>query len=268
MQRYSVLKLYTGYGRVQAIVKRFVQVKRFKLQFGMNKMSYRFSGAVCLLSLMMSLPSFGENTFQVKKQDPLTMKLDDRTLGASYDVLGLKLGMSAAETKRILLERFHVPDNPFGKKGYHAAPGRPRYVPGRAYVEQIILHDYDNEGRGTYILCKFAEVFPGEGKGPEMLYSIQYDPGLIHDPDIQAFIDQVHKKFGKPNLEGNSLAVWGDPAHTDPIAFGIAGLPYLELVPTPTPGSGNGYSLNLWNQEIPQHMEALFISKKTITAPI
>ncbi len=193
------------------------------------------------------------------------MKLDDRTLGASYDVLGLKLGMDAAEAKKILLERFHVPEKSLVGKGYSVDTEGGRYVPGKPHVRQIILRD-DNEGRKTTIFCKFAEVFPGQGKGPEMLYSIQYDPGLIHDPDVQAFIDQVHKKFGKPNLESDSLAVWGDSAYSDPIAFGIAGLPYLEL--TPTPGAAHGYSLSLWNLEISQHMEALFISKKTTAAPI
>ena len=236
------------------------------LQFGMGNARYRFKGAVCLLSLAISASSFGENIFKIKKQDPLTMKLDDRTLGASYDILGLKLGMSAVEIKRILVAKFHVPEKSFAKKGYTVYPEKGRYVPGRTYIEHLVLNDVDSEGRTTSIFCKFAEVYPGQGEGPEMLYSVQYDPGLIHDPDIQAFIDRVHTKFGKPNLETPSLAVWGDPAYSDPTAFNIAGLPYLEL--TPTPGAGHGYDLSLWNLEIPQHMEALFTAKRTSNAPI
>ncbi len=228
-----------------------------------------------LLVFLLCMVSFGHSAPLARlpqNVDLLTLKLDDKVLGSRYDVLGLKLGMNADEARRILGSRFHVKESTLSTQGYTSYRETSGFVPGRQYTQRIVLAV---TGIGN-IVCEFADLPPGEGKGPELLWNISYTALLSHTPDEQAFIDSVHQKFGKPQEETESEAVWGEAvvtgASADLRALQLNYLPDIlskSRLPALTLSKArDGWNIDLSNRAIPMHTDAVFKAMKTSTPPI
>ena len=75
-----------------------------------------------------------------------------------YEVLGLKLGLTAKEAESAITARFHISP---GQRGYGISQGVPAFVPGRPFVSGI----YVQVGE-VKLELDFTETVSGEGKGP------------------------------------------------------------------------------------------------------
>ena len=176
-----------------------------------------------------------------------------------YDILGLRLNMTAAEAQQILAERLNAKPK---QEGYLIFAGNPRYVVNRRYTSGISFKPL-GPNSGVWKVpeldlgLNFAEVYPGEGKGPEALWNIEYGPRLETDASKKDFMKSVLDKFGRPTaiLNGNTY-YWADRDYGAPLYFDTANVPVLQL-DTFKP------HLKLSNFGIQKHMEDVYNSQLT-----
>ncbi len=175
-----------------------------------------------------------------------------------YDILGLRLNMTAVETQQILAQRLHAKPK---QEGYLIIAGNPRYVPHRPYTTAISFEPLGpNSGSWKVpelnLGLNFAEVYPGEGKGPETLWNIEYEPRLDTEASKKEFVKSVLDKFGKPTANVfNSEYIWADKDYGSELAFDSANVPVLRLTP-----AGNPH-LKLSNPGIRTRMEEMYNSQ-------
>jgi hypothetical protein len=175
-----------------------------------------------------------------------------------YDILGLRLNMTAAEAQQILAQRLHTKPK---QEGYLIIAGNPRYVVNRPYTSAISFKPL-GPNSGVWKVpelnlgLNFAEVCPGEGKGPETLWNIEYEPRLDTDASKKDFVKSVLDKFGKPTtIFDNERYVWADKDYGNPLYFDSANVPVLQLN-TIKP------HLKLSNFGIQKHMEEVYNSSQ------
>jgi hypothetical protein len=161
----------------------------------------------------------------------------------SYDILGLKLGMTAREAEADLQQQLKILPAP-APDGYPVDVTPKRYQRQGTFVDEVVISNSQLE-----LILTFAEVYPGKGTGPESLYRIMYTPKPLSGPDKQDFVDRALAKFGPPTLVVNATTdLWADrPFRTEREAL-LAGVPVLEL-DTETP------RLKLVNESIRRKME-------------
>ena len=175
---------------------------------------------------------------------------------SKYDILGLKLGMTAKEALDVVAEKFHIPAAE-RKRLLSISPGNPRFVPGRAFAANAGYHT-----NTVSLAMTFVEVPTGEGRGPEMLWNIVYQPILQTNADKKAFVAEVEQKFGQAvEVDAGQEYYWADQNYKYSLNYMNSGKPYLHLT---------SYlpSLTLSSPGIQAHMQAVFNSKKTTVAPI
>ena len=140
-----------------------------------------------------------------------------------YEILGLRLNMTAAEAQQILAQRLNAKPK---QEGYLIIAGNPRYVVNRAFTSAISFEPL-GPNSGAWKLpdlnlgLNFAEVCPGEGKGPETLWNIEYEPRLDTDASKKDFVKSVLDKFGKPTaiLDKTDTYYWADKDYGAQLAF-------------------------------------------------
>jgi hypothetical protein len=97
-----------------------------------------------------------------------------------YEILGLRLNLTAAEAQQTLAQRLNAKPK---QEGYLIISGNPRYVVNRPFTSAISFEPL-GPNSGVWKVpelnlgLNFAEVCPGEGKGPETLWNIEYEPRL------------------------------------------------------------------------------------------
>lgn len=180
--------------------------------------------------------------------------------GASYDILGLKVGMTAAEAEKVLYPLTHTsPPPPTGTEwklgGYLVDSHMPK-IGGEGYPVSLIAY------RDLKLFLTFVEVPRGEAKGPEMLWEINYKPELqTPDPlkptkeSIAALQQRLTQKFGQPFFI-YSDAVWSREQLKTEYLYKKSGLTYLLLET-----SGD---LTLTNPVLGSHMREVFSSRKPL----
>jgi len=175
-----------------------------------------------------------------------------------YDILGLRLNMTAAEAQQLLEQRLHAKPK---QEGYLIIPGTPRYVANRPYTSGISFQPL-GPSSGVWkvpdlaLRLNFAEVCPGGGKGPETLWNIEYEPRLESEASKKDFVNSVLQKFGKPTtIFDNQTYFWADKDYGGaPMYFDLANVPVLQLN-TLTP------HLKLSNPGIRKYMEEMYNSQ-------
>ncbi len=180
--------------------------------------------------------------------------------GASYDILGLKLGMTAAEAEKVLYPLTHtLPPPPTGtewKLGGYLVDSHAPKIGGEGYPVSLIAY------RDLKLFLTFVEVPRGEAKGSEMLWQITYKPEL-RTPDplkptkeaVAALQQRLTQKFGQPYFI-YSDAVWSREQLKTEYLYKKSGLTYLILET-----SGD---LTLANPVLESHMREVFSSRKPV----
>ena len=177
-----------------------------------------------------------------------------------YDILGLRLNMTAAEAHQILAQRLHAKPK---QEGYRITAGHPQYAPNRPFTSAISFEPLGpnsgvSKGPDLNLRLNFAEVYSGEGKGPEALWNIEYEPRLDTETSKNDFVKSVLDKFGKPTANVfNSEYIWADKDYGSELAFDSANVPVLRLTP-----AGNPH-LKLSNPGIRSHMEEMYNSQRS-----
>lgn len=117
---------------------------------------------------------------------------------ATFDIVSLKLGMTAKEADAALAARF-----PAMQKGY-PMPADAQFTPGRKYTSAV--------SRSTdqfTVLLNSAETYPYDPTRPEQLTGIFYTPVTPSEADRQRFREAVLSKYGQPYREVKGIsAAW------------------------------------------------------------
>jgi len=208
------------------------------------------AGATASPQLQQRAPSSAAQAQRYDAKEPL-----DSSLNAKYDILGLRLGMTAKEALDVLAERFHIAPAD-RKRLLNVDAGNPQFVPGRAFTAAAMYRTSTIE-----VSMNFTEVPSGEGPGPEMLWNIVYKPILQTEADKKAFVEQVKQKFGEPVHVDIQEYYWSDHNYGAPLDYMQSGKPYVHLT---------SYlpSVQLSNSGIADHMKAVFNEQKTTVAPL
>jgi hypothetical protein len=207
-----------------------------------------------------------KTSLQLSRREMLALSsilLGPKALAAeaqAYDILGLQLNMTAAEAQQILAQRLHAKPK---QDGYRIFAGNPQYVPNRPYTTAISFEPLGPNSGGwkapeLNLGLNFAEVYPGEGKGPETLWNIEYEPRLDSEASKKDFVQSVIDKFGKPTANVfNSEYIWADKDYGSELAFDSANVPVLRLTPAGNP------RLKLSNPGIRTRMEKIYNSQRS-----
>ena len=182
-----------------------------------------------------SLAAFGQKTEAV----------DDHN-SYSYDILGLKLGMTAEEAGVAI--RDHLKLTPgLLPEGYRVDSTPRKYQDGGTFVDEFVISKPQME-----VVGNFVEVFPGMGSGAESLYRISYTPRPMTSEDKRDFVNRVLAKFGRPTVVRRDASyLWlAPPYHSEKEAL-AAGGPVLDL-------DTETLKLTLSNVGIRQKMEDAF----------
>lgn len=117
---------------------------------------------------------------------------------ATFDIVSLRLGMTAKEADAALAARF-----PAMQKGY-PMPSNAQFTPGQKYTAAVSR----NTEQFT-VLLNFAETYPFDPTRPEQLTGIFYTPVTPSEADRQQFRESVFAKYGQPYREVKGIsAVW------------------------------------------------------------
>jgi hypothetical protein len=173
-------------------------------------------------------------------------------LPCNFDILGLKLGMSAQEAQSAIRQHLNItPESSPDSYKIHSTPRR--YQSGGNFVDDFVI----SNGRMELIL-DFTEVYPGQGGGPESLYWISYTLVQTSPADKDNFVERVLARYGHPVFVANQEQdFWSDRPYQSADAALRAGVPVLELdVSVP--------KLILTNQSIRQKMEKAFTELQRI----
>jgi hypothetical protein len=163
-----------------------------------------------------------------------------------YDILGLKLGMTAQEAEAAIRQRLNItPES--SPASYKVSSTPRRYQPAGTFVDAFVISNAKIE-----LVLDFTEVYPGQGTGSESLYWISYTPIRTSPADRENFVDRVLARYGHPIFVGNQEQdFWANRSYPSAAAALQAGVPVLELdVSVP--------KLILSNESIRQRMEKAF----------
>ncbi len=128
-----------------------------------------------------------------------------QTAIGKYEVLGLRLVLTAKEAESEIAVRLHISP---GQRGYMVLQGVPTFVPGRPYVSGLSVQVGE-----VSLGLDFAEVVPGEGKGSEVLWHVDYTPVLQSDAEKKAFVARVVEKYGDPTkMSAKQEYFWAERA--------------------------------------------------------
>ncbi len=169
-----------------------------------------------------------------------------------YDILGLKLGMTAQEAEAVIRQRLNItPESSSGSYKMNSTPRR--YQPNGTFVDEFVISNAKIE-----LVLDFTEVYPGQGAGPESLYWISYTPIRTSPADRENFVDRVLARYGRPVFSCNQEEeFWANRPYPSANAALRAGVPILEL-DTSVP------KLILSDQSIRQKMEKAFTELQQI----
>jgi hypothetical protein len=161
---------------------------------------------------------------------------------SEFDILGLKLEMTAQQAAATIQQRLKLPSESI------KMDSTPRHYQGNGtFVDDCVISSSDIE-----LVLIFTEVFPGQGTGPESLYFISYTPKSMFAEDREEFANLVVAKFGAPTATLNHThCIWVLPPHKSREAALRAGSPLLEL-------DRSTATLSLWNPAIRRRMEDAF----------
>lgn len=163
-----------------------------------------------------------------------------------YDILGVKLGMTAQEAEAAIRQRLNItPESSPGSYRINSTPRR--YQPNGTFVDALVISNEKIE-----LVLDFAEVYPGQGTGSESVYWVSYTPIRTSPADRENFVDRVLARYGHPIFVLNQEQdFWADRPYPSAIAALRAGVPVLELdISAP--------KLILSNESIRQKMEKAF----------
>ena len=169
-----------------------------------------------------------------------------------YEILGLKLGMSAQEAEAAIRQHLNItPESSPDSYKIHSTPRR--YQPAGTFVDDFVISTAKIE-----LILDFTEVYPGQGAGSESLYWISYTPIQTSPADRENFVQRVLARYGHPVFVCNpEQEFWADRPYQSANAALQAGVPVLELdVSIP--------KLILTNQSIRQKMERAFTELQQI----
>lgn len=170
----------------------------------------------------------------------------------NYDILGLKLGMSAQEAQSAIRDHLNItPES--SPDSYKIHPTPRRYQATGTFVDDFVISNARME-----LILDFAEVYPGQGKSPESLYWISYTPVQTSSIDKDNFVERVLARYGHPVfVASQEQDFWSDHPYQSADAALRAGVPILELdVAVP--------KLILTDQSIRQKMEKAFTERERI----
>jgi hypothetical protein len=159
-----------------------------------------------------------------------------------YDILGLKLEMTAQEATAAIQQHLKLSSDNF------RMDSTPRhYQDNGTFVDDCVISTSDLE-----LVLNFAEVFPGQGTGPEALYFISYSPKSSSVEDKEDFVNRVFLKFGPATVtRGQTRCVWVSRPYKSKEGALRAGSPVLEL-------DRSAPTLSLSNPAIRRRMEDAF----------
>ncbi len=169
-----------------------------------------------------------------------------------YDILGLKLGMTAQEAEAAIRQRLKV--TPESSPASYKITSTPRrYQPNGTFVDALVVSNSRIE-----LVLDFTEVYPGQGSGSESLYWISYTPIRTSVADREDFVDRALTRYGRPVFVLNEEQdFWANRPYPSAAAALWAGVPVLELdVSVP--------KLILSNESIRQKMEKAFTELQQI----
>jgi hypothetical protein len=163
--------------------------------------------------------------------------------GLEFDILDLKLEMTAQQAAAAIQQRLKLPSDSI------KMDSTPRhYQDHGTFVDECVISNSDIE-----LVLIFAEVFPGQGTGPETLDFISYTPKSLFAEDKEEFANRVLAKFGAPTATTRNRmhCIWVPRPYKSKEEALRAGSPVLELErSTPT--------LSLSNPAIRRRMEDAF----------
>ncbi len=171
---------------------------------------------------------------------------------SDYDILGLKLGMTAQEAEAAIQQHLGMTPGP-SPDAYRINSTPRRYQATGTFVDEFVISNPKLE-----LIVDFAEVFPGKGAGSESLYWVSYTPRRISPDDRDDFVSRVLARFGRPTFVLNQVQdFWADRPYRSAKEALRAGVPVLELdVSIP--------KLILSDESIRQKMEKAFVETKKI----
>lgn len=168
---------------------------------------------------------------------------------ATFDILTLKLGMTAKEAAAAISAR--IP----GIQPAYPNPADAQFTPGHKYTSAAL---YSSARFKT--LLTFTETYPFDATRPEQLTTINYEAVASTDADRQQFRDSIMTKYGQPYREVKGLsALWcdkGTSLGSGPVAC-APDVPVLQL-------KGNELILG---DSGPSHRERAAWNAQTTTAP-
>jgi hypothetical protein len=169
------------------------------------------------------------------------------TLG-EYDILGLKLEMTAQEAAAAIQQHLKLSSDNL------RMDSTPRHYQDKGtFVDVCVISTSDLE-----LVLNFAEVFPGQGTGPEALYFISYTPKSSSVEDKEDFVNRVLLKFGAPTVtRGQRRCIWVSRPYKSKEEALRAGSPVLEL-------DRSAPTLSLSNPAIRRRMEDAFHATQRI----
>lgn len=173
-------------------------------------------------------------------------------LPCGYDILGLKLGMTAQEAQSAIRQHLNItPESSPDSYKVNSTPRR--YQSAGTFVDDFVISNSRME-----LVLDFTEVYPGQGGGPESLYWISYTLVQTSPADKDSFVERVLARYGRPVFAtSQEQDFWADHPYQSAEAALRAGVPLLELdVAVP--------KLILTDQSIRQKMEKAFTEQERI----
>lgn len=119
-----------------------------------------------------------------------------------FDILGLRLGMTASEAQAMIQNRLHLTPGATSDI-YSVHPTPHRYQPEGLFVDEIVISNKKME-----LVLDFTEVFPGKASGPEALYFVSYTPKPLSSYDKDDFDERAVAKFGPPKEDRDGRCYW------------------------------------------------------------
>ncbi len=170
----------------------------------------------------------------------------------TYDILGLKLGMTAQEAEAAIRDHLKLAPGPL-PEGYRVDSTPRKYQGDGYFVDEFVITNPQME-----VVVNFTEVYPGLAPGPEELYRITYTPRPLTDTEQADFVNRALAKFGPATLvrKGTDY-IWVDRPYRSDQAAVKAGVPVLELNTDPL-------KLRLSNESIRGKMEDAFHRTKKL----
>jgi hypothetical protein len=172
---------------------------------------------------------------------------------AEFDIISVKLHMTAREVTEVLSRRFGAKIDPLHGINVTKSPGK--YNPATPYVSHVQYKTKD-----FFLTVEFAEIFPVSTIRREGAYRISYLAYTKTEADREAFKRIIVAKYGPPSTKGvGGSDMWCQAASCDLLQ------PFLEAGKSPLDPE---FSLALRDEGFRRGMEEAFSKSKTVSPPL